>query len=162
MKRIIMANLVDLLFVSLERGSARRKTSNYTEQHKHRAVAGVIPCIERNWNSRSHSSSPRRRYAPQTMLSILQALLYSYKQVVLELTMMFAQLVKKLRLLWNSERFIVVFIISRTDNAPKSVLHNTHVYDIHTLYIASNPNAIRLQLNDGGLSEEFLLILGLL
>jgi len=43
-----MVNLVDLLFACLDKGSARRKISNYTEQHKHRGVTGVSPCLERN------------------------------------------------------------------------------------------------------------------
>jgi len=62
-------NLVDLLFVSLDRGSARRRTSNYSDQRKHRAVTGVSPCLERNWTSRSHSSCCRRLHA-LTMLSL--------------------------------------------------------------------------------------------
>jgi hypothetical protein len=75
---------------------------------------------------------------------------------------MFAQLVKKLRILWNSEYSIAVFITARNENAPKSVLSNTHAYDILTLYNAAIPNPIHLQLNDRGLSKEFILVLGVL
>jgi len=55
-------------------------------------------------------------------------------------------------------RFIAAFVTARTGNPPKSVLSNTYAYNIHTLHNAAIPNPIHLQLSDGGITKEFLLV----
>jgi hypothetical protein len=51
---------------SLDGGSARRKATTYTEQHKHKHRINVHrhPCLEWDSNSRSQCSSGRRQFIP--------------------------------------------------------------------------------------------------
>jgi hypothetical protein len=50
----------------LDGGSARRKISTYTKQHKHRINAHKHPFLEWDSNPRLQRSSERRQFMPQT------------------------------------------------------------------------------------------------
>jgi hypothetical protein len=61
---------------SLDGGSARRKASTYTRQHKHRINAHRHPYLEWDSNPRFQCSSGRRHFMPKTARALRSPVLF--------------------------------------------------------------------------------------